>query len=122
MAASTIEECDRLLDMINTMLAISKTEAGVEKVSHDKVDIAALIGSACELFEALAEEKNVALRCRAPEKTIVPASREAVCAFMKQNTLRKVYLSLRDGVHEITVAPELAARARVPIERMLQIR
>ena len=50
MAASTIEECDRLLDMINTMLVISKTEAGVEKVSHDKVDIAALIGNACELF------------------------------------------------------------------------
>jgi quinolinate synthase len=58
----------------------------------------------------------------APEKIIVPASREAVCAFMKQNTLRKVYHSLRDGVHEITVGPELAARARVPIERMLQIR
>ena len=30
MAASTIEDCDRLLDMINTMLLISKTEAGVE--------------------------------------------------------------------------------------------
>ena len=58
----------------------------------------------------------------APDKTIVPASREAVCAFMKQNTLRKVCQSLRDGVHEITVAPELAARARVPIERMLKIR
>ena len=58
----------------------------------------------------------------APDKTIVPASPEAVCAFMKQNTLRKVYQSLRDGVHEITVAPDLAARARVPIERMLQIR
>jgi signal transduction histidine kinase len=71
MAASTIEECDRLLDMINTMLVISKTEAGVEKVSHDKVDIAALIGNACELFEPLAEEKNVALRCHAPEKTMV---------------------------------------------------
>lgn len=71
MAASTIEECDRLLDMINTMLVISKTEAGVEKVSHDKVDIAALIGNACELFEPLAEEKNVGLRRRAPEKTIV---------------------------------------------------
>ena len=71
MTASTIEECDRLLDMINTMLAISKTEAGVEKVSHDKVDIATLIGNACELFEPLAEEKNVALRCHAPEKTMV---------------------------------------------------
>ena len=71
MAASTIEECDRLLDMINTMLVISKTEAGVEKVSRDKVDIAALIGNACELFEPLAEEKNVALRYHAPEKTTV---------------------------------------------------
>lgn len=58
----------------------------------------------------------------APGKTIVPASREAVCAFMKQNTLRKVYRSLRDGVHEIRVDPELADRARIPIERMLSIR
>jgi quinolinate synthase len=58
----------------------------------------------------------------APDKTIVPANREAVCAFMKQNTLRKVYQSLHDGIYEITVDADLAARARVPIERMLQIR
>jgi quinolinate synthase len=57
----------------------------------------------------------------APDKTIVPASPEALCAYMKQNTLRKVYHSLRDGIHEITVEPELAARARIPIERMLSI-
>ena len=57
----------------------------------------------------------------APGKTIVPANPEAVCAYMKQNTFRKLYLSLRDGVHEITVDPELAARARIPIERMLSI-
>src|ERR671918_284043 len=57
----------------------------------------------------------------APGKTVIPASREAMCAYMKQNTFRKLYLSLRDGVHEITVDPELAARARVPIERMLSI-
>jgi quinolinate synthase len=57
----------------------------------------------------------------APGKTIVPASAEAVCAFMKQNTLRKLRDSLRDGVHEIKVDAELAARARLPIERMLSI-
>jgi quinolinate synthase len=57
----------------------------------------------------------------APGKTVVPASPEAICSFMKQNTLRKVYQSLRDEVHEISVDPELAARARVPIERMLRI-
>lgn len=57
----------------------------------------------------------------APGKTIVPASAEAVCAFMKQNTLRKLRNSLRDGVYEITVDAELAQRARLPIERMLSI-
>ena len=57
----------------------------------------------------------------APGKTIVPASPEAVCAYMKQNTFRKLYVSLRDSIHEITVDPNLAARARIPIERMLSI-
>lgn len=57
----------------------------------------------------------------APEKTIVPASAEALCAFMKQNTLRKLRNSLRDGVYEITVDAELAKRAQVPIKRMPSI-
>jgi signal transduction histidine kinase len=72
MAASTVEECDRLLDMINTMLFISKTEAGVEKPSRAKVDIAALIHSACELFEPIAEDKNVTLKCQTLEQTFLP--------------------------------------------------
>ena len=57
----------------------------------------------------------------APGKTVIPASPEAICAYMKQNTFRKLYRSLRDDVHEITVDPGLAARARLPIERMLSI-
>ncbi len=57
----------------------------------------------------------------APDKVLIPASSEAVCAYMKQNTLRNLHLSLRDLVHEVTVEPELARRARIPIERMLQI-
>ena len=71
MAASTIEDCDRLLDMINTMLLISKTEAGVEKPSREEVDIAALIRKACELFEPIAEDKKVSLSYNAAEKILV---------------------------------------------------
>jgi len=66
MAASTVEECDRLLDMINTMLLISKTESGIEKPSREPVDIAALLGKACELFQPIAEDKNVTLTCQEP--------------------------------------------------------
>ncbi|MEJ2100110.1 MAG: ATP-binding protein [Desulfobacterales bacterium] len=59
MAASTIEECDRLLDMISTMLVISRTEAGVNKLDAKEVDIAAVVHDACELFQAPAEDKNL---------------------------------------------------------------
>jgi len=71
MAASTVEECDRLLDMINTMLLISKTEAGVEKPAREEVDIAALIRNACELFHPIAEDKSVTLSCQAAEQLVL---------------------------------------------------
>jgi heavy metal sensor kinase len=61
MAASTIEECDRLLDMINTMLTISRTEAGAWPKERRRVDLAALVAEACELFQPLAEDKQVQL-------------------------------------------------------------
>jgi heavy metal sensor kinase len=66
MAASTIEECDRLLDMINTMLVISKTEAGVNKLDTQEMDIAAVVRDACELFQSPAEDKDLRLICDAP--------------------------------------------------------
>jgi heavy metal sensor kinase len=68
MAASIIEECDRLLDMINTMLIISRTEAGLSDLRPVEMDMAMLISDACELFHPMAEEKNVTLTCDMPEK------------------------------------------------------
>jgi heavy metal sensor kinase len=65
MAASTIEECDRLLDMINTMLMISKAEAGVDKLSREEIDLTDLVREACELFGPAAEDKGVTLNCSA---------------------------------------------------------
>ncbi len=61
MAGSTIEECDHLLDMINTMLTISRTEAGVHPVVLLPVDLTALVEDACELFQPLAQDKQIQL-------------------------------------------------------------
>jgi heavy metal sensor kinase len=69
MAASTIEECDRLLDMINTMLIISKTESGVSQVSYEEVNLSDIVRRACELFEPMAEDKGLALSCTVPNGT-----------------------------------------------------
>jgi len=61
MAASTIEECDRLLDMINTMLVISRTEAGVLKLAWEPVDMAGLVRDAGRLFETTARDNGLQL-------------------------------------------------------------
>jgi heavy metal sensor kinase len=67
MAAGTIEECDRLLDMINTMLMISQTESGVEKLSCADIDMIGIVRQACQLFEPTAEDKNVTVYCNLPD-------------------------------------------------------
>ena len=61
MAASTIEECDRLLEMINAMLFISRAEAGVHDIRSARVDLNALVGDALRLFETTAADKQLRL-------------------------------------------------------------
>jgi len=58
-----------------------------------------------------------------PDKEFIPANPGAVCQYMKMITLPKVRDALRDGGedHLVTVPPEVAERARLPIERMVAI-
>jgi heavy metal sensor kinase len=61
MAANTIEECDRLLEMIETMLAISELEAGAGDLAMEEVDMAGVVEDACDLFQPLAEDKDLTI-------------------------------------------------------------
>ena len=71
MAGNTIEECDRLLDMINTMLIISKTEAGLGQFESKRLDIARVVQDACELFLPMAENEGLSLVCDAPAALLI---------------------------------------------------
>ena len=57
----------------------------------------------------------------APQAELVAANRMAFCKYMKMITLPKLRDCLRDLAPEVKVHEELAARARVPIERMVAI-
>jgi quinolinate synthase len=61
------------------------------------------------------------LRRAAPDVAFIAANEAASCRFMKMITLPKLRDALRDEVHEVKVAPEIADRARLPIERMVAI-
>ena len=71
----------------------------------------------------IATETGILHRMRKdnPEKNFIPASPQAVCSFMKMNTLEKVVAALENMQYEVKVPAELAERARRPIERMLAL-
>jgi heavy metal sensor kinase len=112
MAASHIEECDRLLDMINTMLLISKTEAGAGELKPADLDVAQIVAHACELFQAMAADKDVDLVCReldaAPMKGDLSLLQRMV-ANLLDNAIKytpaggSVQVSLRTDSHHETV-------------------
>jgi signal transduction histidine kinase len=60
--AESIEESDRVLTMLRTLLDVSEAEAGVMKLDRAKLDIAELVEQACELYEFVAEEKKITLQ------------------------------------------------------------
>jgi quinolinate synthase len=61
------------------------------------------------------------LEKEAPEKRFEPVNRKAFCKYMKMITLEKVRDSLRDWKYEVDVDPEIAARARGAIDRMVAL-
>ncbi|MFD2161704.1 quinolinate synthase NadA [Paradesertivirga mongoliensis] len=61
-----------------------------------------------------------------PGKVFIPAPPNNSCAcndcpHMKRNTLEKLYLCMKNGLPEVTVPMNVIEKARLPIERMLEI-
>ena len=63
-----------------------------------------------------------------PNKTLIPAPAIddntcacSECAFMKLNTLQKLYLCLKNGYPEIKISEDIRQKALVPIRRMLEL-
>jgi quinolinate synthase len=61
------------------------------------------------------------LQMAAPDVEFIPANAEASCKYMKMITLPKLRDSLREGKYEVRVPGDTAARARIPIDRMVAI-
>lgn len=71
MAVNTVEECDNLIHMINTMLDIAEAESGIGPVSTEPVRLQPLIDDACTLFNSLARKKHIRLEHEVPASVVV---------------------------------------------------
>ncbi len=99
-------------DLPGTTTVVSSTEGMVQRATT----------SAASTF-IVATEVGILHRMEklAPRKRFVPATPGAICPFMKMITLPKVEAALETLSPRVTVAPDIAARARRAIDRMLAV-
>ncbi|MGH8656705.1 MAG: sensor histidine kinase [Gammaproteobacteria bacterium] len=76
MAATTTEECDRLLEMINTTLDIAEAESGAAKLKPTDIDLAELVRDALELFQPIAEDQQITITADLPDHCRIHGDRQ----------------------------------------------
>ena len=60
--ADCVEESDRVLKMLNTLMDITEAEAGMMRLELKPVDLAQIVHEAVEIYEYVAEEQKIAVR------------------------------------------------------------
>ena len=126
------------------IVKLSKENPTAKFIAHPEsesqvLDIAQYIGSTSGLLNfvekdsaqsfIVATEAGILheMKKRCPQKTFIPAPVEdetcacSECAFMKLNTLEKLYLCLEHEQPEVKLSQSLIEKAKLPITRMLKL-
>jgi signal transduction histidine kinase len=64
--ADCVNECDRVLHLLEALLDISAAEAGALKLNRDRLDLRVLAECAVDLYREVAEEKRITLALEEP--------------------------------------------------------
>lgn len=91
---------------------VTSTE-GMSKYIKNSPEKEFIIGTEIGIIHRMKKEN--------PYKIFYPAKETAVCSDMKRINLDKVLRSLEDLSYKITVPPDIIEKARLSIERMLQV-
>jgi len=103
-ASDTIEECDRLLQMINSTLDVAEAEADVFQIAKQRVNISQLVEDACELFEALAEQKCIKLVCHLEDSCYIDGHIHNLQRMLANLLDNAIKYTLADGQVDIVLA------------------
>jgi signal transduction histidine kinase len=57
--ADCVEESDRVLTMLNTLMDITEAEHGMMRLHRDRTSVSELMGNVVEIYRLIAEEKNI---------------------------------------------------------------
>ena len=99
-------------DIKNKQTHILSTEGMVKRVKesqNNKFVIATEVG----ILHRINKEVN--------NKELIPLKEDAICKYMKMITLEKLHQSLKNNIFEVKVPEKIANKARLSIERMIEI-
>ena len=114
-AINTIEECDGLLEMLNTTLDIAEADSGAARLKLGRVNLAEMVLTASELFQAVAEDRQIGLATSVPEQCWIEADRQRlqrVIANLLDNALKytpsggEVRIALREQGQRVLLTIE----------------
>jgi signal transduction histidine kinase len=89
--ADCVEESDRVLVMLNTLMDISEAESGTMQLQREPVRLAEVVGRAVDLYREVADAKGVTLAADARDDVSVVADRtrlEQVAANLIDNAVK----------------------------------
>src|ERR1035437_9762813 len=93
--ADCLEESERVLSMLNTLMDITEAEAGMMTLQREPADLCQLTREVVELYEYVAEEKKITVRTELPQPCEAPVDR---------TRMRQVFANLLDNAIKYTPA------------------
>jgi heavy metal sensor kinase len=114
MAGVVVEESDRLVAIINSLLEIAEADAGVAQLTKSDFDMTGMVQDAVELFRPVAEDRNIAFHLNAPSGPLIftgdKGRLQRVVANLVDNALKytepggRVLVSVEDERSQIKVS------------------
>jgi signal transduction histidine kinase len=99
-----VEESDRLLATFNALLRISRIESGAYRAAFAEFDLTAAVRDICDLYQAPADERQIALHCHAGEAISLYGDRELLAQALTNLLDNAIKYTPRGGKVEVGVA------------------